>query len=1520
MSDGGDVTGLFAIVAAIMMVMASVPAGAISSGSSVATAGNTAPVDGEGPAEGPPVLLKGQAIQSIENLSADSGRQESAKARAIDRLNESFAYYIGPVRVGDQQAFIVDANAVRALAAFADGESERVQRITRTVARADNATAQQVIEDAENALEATRDRLGPGIENSAEAHIDNARRQLDRAQRLRERAADRTGEKRIRKTAQAVRTYGIAVNQALVALEQLDRETSPQVTLTRRADPIRNGSTTAQYTLVGNVTDPTGLDGVNLTATINDDRTVPIRLRGGYSNASFATTINLTERVNTIDVTAVERRDTESQRGNGKQHEKKKKDKKKDKKKGKQKDKKKDKQKHKDKDKKGNAGDQTGQDQQSQTTVVLRLDGDGLPDTYEENITGTDPLDPDSDSTLTDVNEADNGTIDGREDFDGDGLTTLRERELGTDPLESDTDGDGLPDGFELYGTGTDPLEADTDGDGTPDGDEDPDDDGLTNVEEYEAGTPPKYADIDGDGLTDPQELENGTDPWQADTDDDGLDDGVEPTDPFNADPLDSDTDDDGVLDGNETYTTTARNESVGVEVELTGQGNVAGGVTIAEQTERFAGGARVANMSVSEIVEIESTQDFESANVTIEYDDLLPAASNESDLVVVTYDREKQLYVPLNSTIDAANNTVTAETEHFSTFAVFSISNWAADITAERPSNGTDSGEDGGIQPVDVQFIIDSSGSMDWNDPQEFRKQAAKEFVGALVDGDRAGVVDFDGDAHVAQQLTTDFGAVNVTIENLDARGGTNIGAGVGKANQHFATASNDSRAKVAILLTDGQGEGGRAQARTAADRNITIHTIGFGGADGNKLSDIASITGGSYHYVEDASELPNVFSRVAEEVEPQDSDGDGLPDALETNGIPIGHTGADVTRLPTNASTKYTDDDNLTDGEEAGEYREYPISFSVDDTRHQYVAQYYELTSNPTLVDTDGDGLDDDEELDLANNSAANGWNIPVINKSGQPYRWAGSVEQSPDGNITVSSDPLVKDTDGDGLSDSTEKEHTHTDPRDPVTYELTYDHAELLTQLDDSGIYGRPVFPTQSPPEKLTDATDDFDFVLAEDRSFPSTAQPWKESPLTFVALDGEWRTDTWLSNTNELSHGTRPWDPDTDDDGLTDGQEIKHVTHIDGGQMGRINANTLGTDPLNPDSDGDGYWDGWIGVHGVGYSDNVILYRENLQSGNGISGADERVDEQVGIHEVSDDDPGARLTANGPKYHSNVHIGELHWRDYDPSQMADPTDPASTPDPSLNVEVDRYVDADSTALDVLDDAEQNYALYGMDVDFHINETDIDDDDLTETTLRCYGMYGVTRCVEKENDYTPPIALTDAQWIEREYHDNQSRAYMFVTTEGGENPLPKIKDFSGRQGIASTDGSDWAWGQIEGFGFGTLVLTDDHTGSSTPTDTHLQKTIVHETGHLLGAGRADDGDRPFNIPNEVYSGKRGDDTWENITLPNSIKPKKTWSAMSGGWNDEFESPPMDGAYIAFSIEEVVTVEFNNIDSMEE
>ncbi|MHA1521383.1 MAG: hypothetical protein ACTSRK_14460, partial [Promethearchaeota archaeon] len=109
-------------------------------------------------------------------------------------------------------------------------------------------------------------------------------------------------------------------------------------------------------------------------------------------------------------------------------------------------------------------------------------------------------------------------------DPDNDDLSNLEEYTNDTDPNNSDSDADDMLDGWEVTHD-LDPLLDDATGD--------PDDDDLSNLEEFTAGTDPNDADSDDDDILDGEEVVLGTDgyvtdPNDADTDDDGFGDGVE--------------------------------------------------------------------------------------------------------------------------------------------------------------------------------------------------------------------------------------------------------------------------------------------------------------------------------------------------------------------------------------------------------------------------------------------------------------------------------------------------------------------------------------------------------------------------------------------------------------------------------------------------------------------------------------------------------------------------------------------------------------------------------------------------------------------------------------------------------------------------------------------------------------------------------------------------------------------------------------------------------------------------------
>lgn len=175
--------------------------------------------------------------------------------------------------------------------------------------------------------------------------------------------------------------------------------------------------------------------------------------------------------------------------------------------------------------------------------------------------------------------------------------------------------------------------------------------------------------------------------------------------------------------------------------------------------------------------------------------------------------------------------------------------------------------GQDPGpVKTLDVALIIDSSGSMVTNDPNDLRKDAAKVFIDAMISGDQIAVIDFDDNTYVAwalQLLTADRSGPKAAVDTINSSGGTNIGAGLQVGFNELNSSSN-SNPKAAVLLTDGQGSYSN-QADLYAAEGWPVFTIGLSDeADENLLQAIANQTGGKYYALTDPGQLLNVYFAI--------------------------------------------------------------------------------------------------------------------------------------------------------------------------------------------------------------------------------------------------------------------------------------------------------------------------------------------------------------------------------------------------------------------------------------------------------------------------------------------------------------------------------------------------------------------------------------------------------------------------------------------------------------------------------
>lgn len=218
---------------------------------------------------------------------------------------------------------------------------------------------------------------------------------------------------------------------------------------------------------------------------------------------------------------------------------------------------------------------------------------------------------------------------------------------------------------------------------------------------------------------------------------------------------------------------------------------------------------------------------------------------------------------------------------------------------------------------------------------------------------------------------------------------------------------------------------------------------------------------------------------------------------------------------------------------------------------------------------VDTDGDGLNDAEEMlhgtdfELVDTDADGLGDHDEVCRGTSPVGADSDADGLSDGEeVALGTNPLVEDTDGDGLGDGLEAEVYGSDP--------------LVADSDGDGI-GDAAEVTAGTSPVLADTDGDGLDDLAEQTAGTNPLQ--KDS-------DGDGATDG-----EEAIAGSDPLTPDTDGDGLLDGQEIvigssPLLRDTDGDSFTDAEEVAMGTAPASADTDGDGISDrdevDWLAV--------------------------------------------------------------------------------------------------------------------------------------------------------------------------------------------------------------------------------------------------------------------------------------------------------------------------------------------------
>lgn len=190
---------------------------------------------------------------------------------------------------------------------------------------------------------------------------------------------------------------------------------------------------------------------------------------------------------------------------------------------------------------------------------------------------------------------------------------------------------------------------------------------------------------------------------------------------------------------------------------------------------------------------------------------------------------------------------------------------------------------EDAKTNGYNVVIAMDSSRSLEYTDPNNYRYNAVNLFIQLLANKqNKLGCLSFSGDVSNQQHLTdinksSDKQSVYNALTSTEVTGWTNIGSALQEAVKDIQANGDKNQQSVILLFSDGNTEmptdkaqraslDAKADAvQTARDNNIAIYSICLnadGKADKKEMEQVSNATGGKFVEIQKAEDLQDALT----------------------------------------------------------------------------------------------------------------------------------------------------------------------------------------------------------------------------------------------------------------------------------------------------------------------------------------------------------------------------------------------------------------------------------------------------------------------------------------------------------------------------------------------------------------------------------------------------------------------------------------------------------------------------------